>query len=125
MVMHKVEKEVEQILEKNRISFVKQCRKNTLNWLGRFSLDFYLPQHNIAIECQGIQHFEAREMFGGEKEFIKRAYLDKLKHDKCISNNVKLIYFTTLKKYFIFLGEVIYKTDDSIINLLKNERKLL
>ena len=30
-------------------------------WLGKQSIDFFLPQYNIAIECQGKQHFG----FGG------------------------------------------------------------
>ena len=34
-------------------------------------LDFYIPSKNIAIECQGIQHFRPIEKFGGEKEFEK------------------------------------------------------
>ena len=37
--------------------------------LGSLSLDFYLPEHKIAIECQGEQHFEPVKHFGGEKKF--------------------------------------------------------
>ena len=37
-------------LNKKHIIFEKQKR---FNWLGRQSLDFYLPKYNIGIECQG------------------------------------------------------------------------
>ena len=33
------------------------------------SLDFYLPKYNMAIECQGEQHYKPIEYFGGEKEY--------------------------------------------------------
>ena len=43
------------VLEKNNIVFIEQYREK---WLSKQSLDFYLPEYNIAIECQGMQHFK-------------------------------------------------------------------
>ena len=51
----KLEKDTRNILIENNIYFESQKK---FPWLGRQSLDFYLPDYNIAIECQGIQHFK-------------------------------------------------------------------
>jgi hypothetical protein len=94
----KLEKDVRKLLEENNINFIQKATKSVIPWVGRQHLDFYLPDHNIAIECQGVQHFEPREKFGGEKEFVKTVKRDKLKEDKCIKNGVKLLLYSN-KKY--------------------------
>jgi len=61
------------------------------NWLGNQSLDIYIPSKNIAIEYQGIQHYQPVELFGGEAQFAERQKLDKRKKLLCHENNVILI----------------------------------
>ena len=63
-----------------------------MSWLGRQSLDFYLPEYSVAIECQGIQHFEPIEFFGGKKAFEYIKILDKNKFILCNENNINLFY---------------------------------
>jgi len=46
-------------------------------------LDFYIPEYNIGIECQGLQHYKPVEVFGGEEQFLKRLELDKKKKELC------------------------------------------
>ena len=84
-----LEKTMKNILLENNIEFEQQKK---FIWLGRQTLDFYLPQYNIGIECQGGQHFQAVEHFGGEKEFQKLLRRDKIKKQKCDTNNLKLFY---------------------------------
>ena len=84
-----LEKEMKNILLENNIEFEQQKK---FEWLGRQTLDFYLPKYNIAIECQGEQHFKVVEHFGGEKEFQKLLRRDKIKKQKCDTNNLKLFY---------------------------------
>ena len=84
-----LEKAMKNILLENNIEFEQQKK---FEWLGRQTLDFYLPQYNIGIECQGGQHFQAVEHFGGEKEFQKLLRRDKIKKQKCDTNNLKLFY---------------------------------
>ena len=75
---------------------IKFIEQKTFDWLvykDKLRLDFYLPEYNIAIECQGIQHFEPVDAFGGIKEFKKCKYRDKLKKDLCNKYNVNLLYF--------------------------------
>ena len=61
-------------------------------------LDLYVPQDNIAIECQGIQHFSYKE---SSKIFDKNMYditvkRDAIKLKKCNENNIKIVYYSDL-----------------------------
>lgn len=92
----KLEKEVTFYLNAQKIIHEKQKK---FKWLGRQSLDFYLPDYNIAIECQGIQHFESKNFFGGDKGLLEIVKRDNIKLKKCLSNNMKMIYVIDNKKY--------------------------
>ena len=95
-VESKLENEVNNALIDSNIHFERQKR---FKWLGRKSLDFYIPKYKIAIECQGEQHYHPVK-FGGktqknEKElFDLQVKRDKLKKKLCEENNIKLFYFT-------------------------------
>lgn len=60
-------------------------------WLGRQSLDLYIPSIRTAIEYQGVQHYLPVEFFGGEEALSQRRELDLLKRKLCEENNVRLI----------------------------------
>ncbi len=90
-----LEKEVENILTENGLFFLKKCNSSKLKWLGKQHLDFYLPDYSIAIECQGIQHFEPRDIFGGKNSFIETIERDNRKKIKCSENNVNIIYYSS------------------------------
>ena len=87
----KMEIKIRKLLIEKEINFEQQKR---FKWLGNQSLDFYLPDYNIAIECQGLQHFKPIEYFGGEKDFIKRIKLDNKKYKKCKKNNINILYYS-------------------------------
>ena len=64
-----------------------------------------LPDYNIAIECQGDQHFKLVDFGGkGEKyanqDFEKNKERDYRKLKKCLSNNIEMIYVVDKEKYF-------------------------
>ena len=86
----KLEEETRILLENNKIRFEYQKR---FDWLGKKSLDFYLPDYNIAIECQGKQHFIPSDFFGGEKRLLETKARDKEKAILCKTNDVNLIYY--------------------------------
>jgi hypothetical protein len=92
----KLEKEVTKYLNEQCIRHEKQKK---FEWLGRQSLDFYLPDYNKAIECQGIQHFESKDFFGGDNELAKIVKRDNSKLKKCLSNNIEMIYVIDNEKY--------------------------
>ncbi len=60
-------------------------------WLGRQSLDIYIPSLRTAIEYQGIQHYLPIGFFGGEEALSQRQELDLLKKQLCEKNEVRLI----------------------------------
>ena len=93
----KLEKKVAKYLKELDVRHEKQKK---FKWLGAKSLDFFLPDYNIGIECQGSQHFEPKDFFGGKKEFEKQLKRDAKKLKKCLSNNIEIIYVIDNKKYF-------------------------
>lgn len=106
--MSNLEKSVENFLIQENVKYETQKK---FKWLGRQSLDFYLPEYNIAIECQGIQHFKCVEYFGGQEEFKKRLELDLIKKKKCDENKIKLIYYSNIENFNIInnLDELLLK----------------
>jgi predicted RNA-binding protein YlxR (DUF448 family) len=89
-----LENEVEVFLNKNNIIYVKQYRPIFLkNKFSHKSLDFYLPDYNIAIECQGVQHFKAINYWGGNVGLNNQIIRDVDKYKSCSINNIKLIYY--------------------------------
>ena len=60
-------------------------------WLGRQSLDMFIPSLMTAIEYQGIQHYHPVEFFGGEEALEQRKELDLQKRQLCRDNHVRLI----------------------------------
>lgn len=89
----KLENEIAELLKTNNINFIQ---KHHTNWLGRLELDFYLPQYNIGIECQGLQHFEPISYFNGDEGLKHTIERDKRKLKLCNENNLKLLYYSNL-----------------------------
>lgn len=114
-----IELQIKSMLEKENIKFVYDKSKK---WLNKQRLDFYLPDYNIAIECQGIEHFEPVNFFGGEKEFELIKKRDAEKNMLCANNGVKLLYYSNLK-YDFFLNETIYHNLSGIIKAIYNADK--
>lgn len=81
----------------------KYLKEHNINYIGQYyfgdcvrkerdmPFDFYLPDLNIAIEYDGIQHYEPIVKFGGEEEFAERKLNDYFKTNYCIEHNIKLI----------------------------------
>jgi len=61
-------------------------------WLGRQHLDVYIPEHNVGVEYQGLQHDKPIEFFGGQQAFEKTVKRDKKKKLLCSKNGCTLIY---------------------------------
>ena len=60
-------------------------------WLGRQSLDMYIPSAATAVEYHGIQHYMPVGFFGGEQALEQRKELDETKKRLCAENGVRLI----------------------------------
>lgn len=53
---------------------------------NKLSYDFYLPEKRALIECNGIQHYEPVEFFGGDERFRKQQRHDFLKQQFAENN---------------------------------------
>ena len=109
----KSENIIKEMLVKNNIEFI-HIYKNKLI-LGRQSLDFYLPEHKIGIEYQGIQHFKPSSMFGGNKAYTENIKRDIRKFELCKKNNIKLFYVSFIKKLPQIYFDKIYSDINDLI----------
>lgn len=58
---------------------------------GQLSYDFFLPDKNILIECQGEQHLKPINHFGGEEQFVIQQEHDRRKKKYALKNGYHLI----------------------------------
>lgn len=80
------------ILKSLNIDFYEQKR---FEFLGKQSLDFYIPKLKMAIECQGRQHFIGSEIWENLDILVER---DRTKNILCEKNGVNIVYVID-KKY--------------------------
>lgn len=96
-------------------------RQQKFSWLTRNkSLDIFIKELNLAIECQGAQHFKPIEYFGGKESFQRTQFLDKEKYIECKNNNIKLLYFSFIKKLPNTYLDTIYNQVNDLINEIAN-----
>jgi len=87
--MSKLENILSKILIDNNISFTFIKKFDWLKNEKPLSLDFYLPDYNVAIECQGEQHLIEERKFTNASQIEN----DLIKNTLCKNNGVKLLYF--------------------------------
>ena len=107
--MSRLEEEVSLLLKENNITFEEQKTFDWLKYKSNLRLDFYLPDYNIAIECQGKQHFEAIDIFGGNRNFQVTIERDKKKRELCQNNNITLLYYSHEKinfPYYVYTDKM-------------------
>lgn len=110
-----LEEIVRNTLENNKINYESYYHPQ---WLGKQSLDFYLPDYNIGIECQGEQHYKENHFFEPLSVAKER---DFKKLELCKEHGIKLIYFANEKyqKGVITNINELVKIIDSKINVDK------
>ena len=117
-----LEDKLEKQLKEEGIEFIHNYKPL---WLKQLSIDFYIPKINLAIECQGKQHFG---LGGWNKyyDFQKQFERDERKNKLCKENNINLVYFAKKneapKEY---IGEIFTDTKELMERvrylLLKND----
>ena len=96
---------------------IKEAFKNTEvkqhaspRWLGLQHLDVYLPEFNIGVEYQGVQHYRPVDYFGGVEAFEKGQERDAKKKRLCAENNCALLYVDEgydLSEVINLIGQII------------------
>lgn len=122
----KLEKSVALFLDNNNIEYKRWYRYDVNE--HRTSLDFFIKKYNIAIECQGEQHFQPVKFKGeiydewAEKEFKKNLIRDKKKFEKCNELNIKLYYYIP-NNSSVYINNVDYNniyTKDNVISNIED-----
>lgn len=107
-----LEKRTRNTLLELNINFTEQQR---FDFLGKKSLDFYVPEKKIAIECQGRQHFIESTMWENLETITQR---DIEKKCSCEDNGIELFY--VVNKQYKNLNKNLYTGNNLIyINDLK------
>ena len=113
----KLEQKMMTFLFKNNINFIHNINKKHFKWLGLQRLDFYLPDYNTAIECQGRQHFMLIEQYNEKDKLEKQIKLDAEKKKKCEDNNVRLLYYAELEYDYPYK---VFTDLDKLLKEIKN-----
>ena len=121
-----LEQSVMNYLDENGTTYDYQKR---FKWLGRQSLDFYLPDYNVGIECQGEQHFFPIDFAGKGVEWACKQFDELIKRDKrkkalCEKHGIKLLYFGNVPNYDTFLGEAVHDDVQYLIDYLNEDKKV-
>ena len=85
------EKIIANILDSKNIMYIRQYTFCDCKSQRVLPFDFYLPTFNIAIEYQGIQHYEPVKYFGGQEKFEIQQKHDAIKNEYCKSNGILLL----------------------------------
>ena len=86
----KLEMAIEERLNELGVEYTPHAH---FGWLGRQEIDFYMPEYNIGIECQGRQHFMQVDLFEPLDIIQKR---DRLKKKLCEEHGIRIIYYSNL-----------------------------
>lgn len=89
-----MEEECRVLLENHEIRYINEKKFNWLKYRSFLKLDFYLPDKNIAIECQGEQHFRPVKKFGGLESLKLIQERDRIKKELCEKHGIKIEYIT-------------------------------
>ena len=89
-----LERETRKSLNENNIDYIAQFSAPWLKNKTNMFIDFFLPNENIAIECQGEQHFIDRSdsLFNAHDAFEEKIARDILKRELCNSHGITLVY---------------------------------
>lgn len=86
------EQEVSRVLKKHNFKYFTEYRFNDCRNQKPLPFDFYLPDKNVCIEYDGVQHFKPSNFFIREGyDFNYRKRNDKIKNNYCKEKNIKLI----------------------------------
>lgn len=88
----KGERMVQSILDELRETYeIQKTFEDLTSRHQKLPFDFYLPERNLLIEYDGVQHFKEVKYFGGSKKLSSQQRRDKLKNEYAKDKNIKLL----------------------------------
>ena len=78
-------------LTERNINYILQYRFDDCKNKRLLPFDFYLPDYNVCIEFDGIQHFKPVEYFGGVESLQMTQLNDSIKTKYCKDKNIELL----------------------------------
>jgi very-short-patch-repair endonuclease len=122
----KLESSVNDILQQYKIIFE---REKVFSEFGSYRYDFYIPNKNILIECQGEQHFIDIPFFSKKYSFKQRVKNDIIKYQYAQKKGYKIFYLIPSKKYSwnnkqfegIYKKERIFFSSKKMIDYIMNQ----
>lgn len=112
----KGEELIQQILTEQNIEFIPQYKipiDKAINTSGFTQVDFYLPNYNIIIEYNGIQHYIPQKYFGGKLRYdTYQIPRDNYIKNYCKQNSIRLVEI-----------DYTHRTKQDIINYIKDNVK--
>ena len=92
MVVSKGEEEIQKFLEE-ALPHVNYKRWYYVYYEGhKLFFDFYIPSYKLAIEIQGIQHYEFVEFFHEDRHGLRKQRLkDNIKREWALHNNINIL----------------------------------
>ena len=82
---------IDNYLKSVNINYIRQYKFDNCKNKRKLPFDFYIPDYNVCIEYDGIQHYESVKRFGGVDNLLKIQQKDKIKNEYCLNNNIRLI----------------------------------
>ena len=114
-----LEEEIEEFLIINNIQYIPQKGFKWLRYKRPQKLDFYLPDYNVAIECQGIQHFKDVPFF----KYSRRTpikILDENKKKLCEENGIRMLYYSNINMEYPY---TVFQTKEDLLNEILNKHR--
>ena len=102
------ELKIASLLTKYDFKYERQKRFVGCDYARPLMFDFYLPDHNLCIEYDGVQHFKPVDYFGGEETFKIQQEKDRIKSEYCTKNGINLfrIPYTAFKKLDVLFEQI-------------------
>lgn len=111
----KLEQNIRVVLDNMNIEYNKEYSPT---WIKPQRLDFYLPEYDIVIECQGKQHILKSPFFNKHEKINIIKKRDEIKYNKCKDNKVKIIYYVEHRYYKQFIkNDLLYNKNNTFDNI--------
>ena len=113
-VQSKGESIIEGYLKLNNINYIYQYNipiNTDINSTGKCAIDFYLPDYDLYIEFNGMQHYMPIEHFGGELKFQWQQKRDNYVIEYCKDKLLEIKFTESKNKIYNLINEFIKRNN--------------